>query len=91
MNDAVSLDPKGAADPLPLATVVGGRFQIQSFVHAEAGTELYQAVDTRDNAPVTLRLFLCPAAARPILESDLTQAATVTQEPLHANRLGVRG
>ena len=82
MNDAVSLDPKGAADPLPLATVVGGRFQIQSFVHTEAGTELYQAVDTHDNAPVTLRLFLCPAAARPILESDLTQAATVTHKNL---------
>ena len=82
MNDAVSLDAKGAADPLPLATVVGGRFQIQSFVGTEAGTELYQAVDTHDNAPAMLRLFQCPAAVRPILESDLTHAATVTHKNL---------
>ena len=82
MNDAVSLDAKGATDPLPLATVVGGRFQIQSFVRAESGTELYQAVDTRDSAPAMLRLCQCPAAIRPILESDLTHVATVTHKNL---------
>jgi eukaryotic-like serine/threonine-protein kinase len=86
MNDAVSLDAKGVAEPLPLATVVGGRFQIQSFLHTEAGTELYQAVDTQDNAPALLRLFACPPALRPVLESDLTQAATVT----HKNVVTIR-
>jgi hypothetical protein len=69
-------------EPLPLATVIGGRFQIQSFVRAEAGTELYQALDTRDNAPALLRLFQCPAAARPILEGDLTHAAGITHKNL---------
>jgi hypothetical protein len=63
MNDAVSLDAKGAVEPLPLATVIGGRFQIQSFVRAEAGTELYQVTDTTDNKPALLRLFHCSAAA----------------------------
>ena len=82
MNDAVSTGAKGAVEPLPLATVVGGRFQIQSFVRAEAGTELYNAVDTRDDAPAVLRLFHCPAAVRPVLESDLTHAATVTHKNL---------
>jgi serine/threonine protein kinase len=82
MNDAVSLDAKGMTEPLPLATMIGGRFQIQSFVRAEAGTELYQALDTRDNAPALLRLFQCPASARPILESDLTHAAGITHKNL---------
>jgi len=82
MNDAVSLDAKGAVEPLPLATVIGGRFQVQAFVRAEAGTELYQALDTRDNAPALLRLFQCPASARPILESDLTHAAGITHKNL---------
>ncbi len=82
MNDAVSLDAKGVAEPLPLETIVGGRFQIQSFVHAEAGMELYQALDTRDSAPALLRMFQCPASARHVLESDLTHAAGVTHKNL---------
>jgi len=84
MNDAVTLDAKGSVEPLPLATVIGGRFQIQSFVRAEAGTELYEATDTHDNAPAALRLFQCPAAARPILEGDLTHAASFTHKNLCA-------
>ena len=84
MNDAVSLDTNGSAEPLPLATVVGGRFQIQSFVRAEAGTELYEAIDSRDNKPVALRLFHCPPIARPGLEGDLTHVATITHKNLCA-------
>ncbi len=80
MNDAVSLDVRGSTEPLPSATVVGGRFQIQSFVGAEAGTEVYQALDTKDNAQVLLRLFACPVAAKPVLEGDLAHAAQVTHK-----------
>jgi eukaryotic-like serine/threonine-protein kinase len=84
MNDAVSLDARGVDEPLPLETVIGGRFQIQSFIRTEAGTELYQALDMRGNAPSMLRLFQCPAAVRPTLESDLTHAAGVTHKNLCA-------
>jgi len=80
MNDAVSLDVRGSTEPLPSATVVGGRFQIQSFAGTEAGTELYQALDSKDNAQVLLRVFTCAAAARPALESDLAYAAQVTHK-----------
>jgi serine/threonine protein kinase len=82
MNDAVSLDAGRPTEPLPTATVIGGRFQIQSFVGAEVGTELYQALDTRDNAQVALRLFECPHSVRPILEGDLTHAADVKHKNL---------
>jgi hypothetical protein len=79
------MDPKGAAGLLPLATVIGGRFQIQSFVRCEVGTELYQATDTRNDAAATLRLFPCPASLRTVVERDLTHAAGVT----HKNLAGV--
>ncbi len=82
MDDALSMDNARPVEPLPLATVIGGRFQIQSFVRVEAGTELYQAVDTRDNVPALLRLFACAPAARPVLESDLTHAAKVAHKNL---------
>jgi hypothetical protein len=84
MNNAVSLDAKGITGPLTLGTVVGGRFQIKAFIHAEAGTDLYQAVDIRDNSPASLRLFACPAAMRPVLESDLSLAATVAHKNIAA-------
>jgi serine/threonine protein kinase len=84
MNDAVTLDAEGVAAPLPQATVIGGRFQIQSFLRIEAGTELYQAVDNRDNATVLLRTFACQPAMRPVLESDLANAATIKHKNLCA-------
>ncbi len=84
MSDAVSLDVAGSTNPLPIATVIGGRFQIQSFVGTEARTELYQAHDSRDNVPVLLRVFDCPAAARPALEADLSHAATITHKNVAA-------
>jgi hypothetical protein len=82
MNDAVSMDPKGAAQSLPPTTTIGGRFQIQSFVQNEAGTELYQATDTRDDTPALLRIFPCPPAMRPVLESDLNRAAAIAHKNL---------
>jgi serine/threonine protein kinase len=48
----------------------------------EAGTELYEATDTRDNKPASLRVFHCPPVARPSLEGDLTHAATITHKNL---------
>jgi len=82
MNDAVSLDQKGTAEPLPVATIVGNRFQVQSFLRAEAGTELYQATDSQNNEAVLLRLFKCPPTMRTILESDLTYAQAASHKNL---------
>lgn len=65
-----------------MATMIGGRFEIQSFVRAEAETELYTAVDTRDNAPASLRMFRCPPAARALLESDLNRATAISHKNL---------
>jgi eukaryotic-like serine/threonine-protein kinase len=84
MNDAVSLDATRSTVPLPSETVVGGRFQIQSFVGPEAGTEVYQALDTRDNAQVVLRLFPCPTPAKPVVEGDLSHATEVKHKNLAA-------
>jgi hypothetical protein len=82
MSDAVLTDQARATQPLPLATVIGGRFQIHAFVRSEAGTDLYEATDTRDNVPALLRLFPCPPGMRAVVESDLTHAAGVTHKNL---------
>ena len=82
MNDPVSLDARRSAEPLPAATVVGGRFQIQAFLRAEADTEIYEATDTRDNRAAQLRLFTCPPARRPALEGDLAHAASISHKNL---------
>jgi hypothetical protein len=82
MNDAASPDANRSAEPLPSETVIGGRFRIQSFLATEAGTQLYRAIDTRDNAQLSLRLFACPASAKPVLEGDLNQAAQARHKNL---------
>ncbi len=82
MNDVAAMESIGSASPLPVETVVGGRFQIESFVRAEAGTEMYKALDMRDNASISLRVFSCPPALRAMLESDLNSASTVTHKNL---------
>lgn len=84
MSDAVSTGQAGAAQPLALATMVGGRFQIQSYLRSEAGTDLYEATDTRDNAPVSLRMIACPQAMRAVLEGDLTHVTSVSHKNLAA-------
>ena len=77
------MDPRGAAGAqLPLSTMIGGRFQIESFLRNEGGTELYQAKDTRDDVPAWLRLFACPPGLRAVLESDLTHASATTHKNL---------
>jgi hypothetical protein len=82
MTDVVSMNSTGATAPLPLATMIGGRFQIQAFVRKEADTELYEAVDTRDNAPVSLRMFRYPPAMRVALETDLNHATATPHKNL---------
>jgi hypothetical protein len=76
------MDPKGAAAQLPLSTVIGGRFQIESFLRNEGGTELYQARDTRDDVPAWIRIFAFSPALRAVLESDLTQASAISHKNL---------
>ena len=82
MDDAVSMDARGAVGALPLSTMIGGRFQIESFLRTEGGTELYQAKDTRDDVPAWVRLFPCPPALRAVLESDLSHAAATSHKNL---------
>jgi serine/threonine protein kinase len=82
MNHPVSLDARRSAEPLPVATVVGGRFQIQAFLRAEAGTEIYEATDTRDSCAALLRMFACPPTMRSALEGDLAHAASITHKNL---------
>lgn len=62
--------------------MVGGRFQIQSHLRSEAGSDLYEATDTRDNTPVLLRIFGCPPAVRAVLDNDLTHVASVAHKNL---------
>lgn len=82
MSDAVSLDARGSTAPLASTTVIGGRFQIQSYVGPDGGTELYLAVDSKDNAQVQLRLFGCAATAKAALEGDLAHATEVRHKNL---------
>jgi serine/threonine protein kinase len=78
MNDALSSrDANGSAPSLPNATVVGGRFEIISFVGNEAGSELYLASDGRDNRQVLLRIFACSPADQPTMAADLALASEV--------------
>jgi serine/threonine protein kinase len=64
--------------------MIGGRFQIESYLQSESGTDLYQAVDTRSGKPVTLRLFVCPPALRHMLEADLGHASSVQHQNIAA-------
>jgi Protein kinase domain len=72
----------GSAAPLPLGTVVGGRFRIQSFVRSEAGTDLYRAIDSQGGAAVLLRVLSEAPAARAVLDADLAKAARLQHKNL---------
>jgi hypothetical protein len=72
----------GSATPLPLGTVVGGRFRIQSFVRSEAGTDLYRAIDSQGGAAVLLRVLSEAPAARAVLDADLAKAARLQHKNL---------
>jgi serine/threonine-protein kinase len=72
----------GGSTPLPLGTVVGGRFRIQSFVRSEAGTDLYRAIDSQGGAAVLLRVLSEAPAARAVLDADLAKAARLQHKNL---------
>jgi hypothetical protein len=72
----------GTATPLPLGTVVGGRFRIQSFVRSEAGTDLYRAIDSQGGGAVLLRVLSEAPAARAVLDSDLAKVARLQHKNL---------
>jgi hypothetical protein len=72
----------GTAAPLPLGTVVGGRFRIQSFVRSEAGTDLYRAIDSQGGAAVLLRVLSEAPAARAVLDADLAKVARLQHKNL---------
>jgi hypothetical protein len=72
----------GTSTPLPLGTVVGGRFRIQSFVRSEAGTDLYRAIDGQGGAAVLLRVLSEAPAARAVLDADLAKAARLQHKNL---------
>src|SRR5690349_4122437 len=73
-----------AAPQVPAGTVVGGHFQVQSFMRAEGPSQVYRALDTAANIPVALRLMstatLGAAAAQ--LEADLENARGVPHKNL---------
>jgi serine/threonine-protein kinase len=62
--------------------LVGGRFQIQSFVGEEGGTEVYQAQDSQGGSRVALRVFSADGMTRTAAEADLGQAARVAHKNL---------
>src|SRR3954464_15641276 len=67
----------GTSTPLPVGTVVGGRFRIQGFLRSEAGTDVYQAIDSQGGTAVFLRLLSESPATRAVLDADLSRVARV--------------
>lgn len=67
---------------MPVGHVVEDRFRIQAFLRSEAGTDLYQAVDSQGGAMVFMRFLNAPPSARPMLESDVTKAAGIAHHNL---------
>jgi hypothetical protein len=72
----------GTSSPLPLGTVVGGRFRIQSFVRSEGGTDLYRAIDSQGGGAVLLRVLSEAPAARAVLDADLAKVARLQHKNL---------
>jgi serine/threonine protein kinase len=72
----------GTSPPLPLGTVVGGRFRIQSFLRSEGGTDLYRAVDSQGGGAVILRVLSEAPQARAVLDADLAKAARLEHKNL---------
>jgi hypothetical protein len=72
----------GPATPLPVGTVVAGRFRIQGFLRSEGGTDVYQAIDGQGGGAVLLRLLSEAPSARAVLEADLGKAARLEHKNL---------
>jgi protein kinase-like protein len=72
----------GSSNPLPVGTVVAGRFRIQGFLRSEGGTDVYQAIDSQGGGAVLLRLLSEAPTARAVLEADLAKAARLDHKNL---------
>jgi hypothetical protein len=72
----------GTSNPLPVGTVVAGRFRIQGFLRSEGGTDVYQAIDSQGGSAVLLRLLSEAPTARAALEADLAKAARLDHKNL---------
>ena len=72
----------GTSTPLPVGTVVGGRFRIQGFLRSEAGTDLYRAIDSQGGAAVLLRVLSEAPAARAVLDADLAKVLRLQHKNL---------
>jgi hypothetical protein len=72
----------GTSNPLPVGTVVAGRFRIQGFLRSEGGTDVYQAIDSQGGGAVLLRLLSEAPTARAALEADLAKAARLEHKNL---------
>jgi hypothetical protein len=72
----------GTSTPLPVGTVVAGRFRIQGFLRSEGGTDVYQAIDGQGGGAVLLRLLSEAPTARAVLEADLAKAARLEHKNL---------
>jgi serine/threonine protein kinase len=82
MSATARVGSGGSATPLPVGTVVATRFRIQGFLRAEAGTDVYQAVDSQGGATVLLRILSQPPPARAVLEADLGKVARLKHKNL---------
>jgi hypothetical protein len=72
----------GSSNPLPVGTVVAGRFRVQGFLRSEGGTDVYQAIDSQGGGAVLLRLLSEAPTARAVLEADLAKAARLDHKNL---------
>jgi len=81
MSPSLSSEMK-RKNQIAAGVLVGGRFQIQSFVGEEGGTEVYQAQDSQGGSRVALRVFSADGMTRTAAEADLGQAARVAHKNL---------
>ena len=81
MSHSLSADLK-RKNQIAAGALVGGRFQIQSFVAEECGSEIYQAQDSEGGASVALRIFSTKGMPRTVAETDLGKASGVPHKNL---------
>ena len=77
-----SLSAEKQNSQIAAGTLVGGRFQIQTFLGEEGGSDVYQAQDSQGGASVAVRVFSAKGMARTVAETDLGQAARVPHKNL---------
>ena len=81
MSPLLSSDMK-RKNQIAAGVLIGGRFQIQSFVREEGGSDIYQAQDSQGGSLVALRVFSVDGMTRTAAETDLGHAARVAHKNL---------